>query len=223
MNTILNFENWTRLNESAVSTVPGQTAADLAALDQIQLMADRGPTMAFGGASGSVGSTAQPETLITSLAGTLNTGYVTKTITFTAMDQAKKWKIKADFFGKDGKLHAIVYQDGKQVVNGPVTIKNHGGWKQIIQIGQNIGFPYVDESGAQQDGNGKPAPIAAGLIDIVWNIGSRGEGSYTSPYVSNVPRGTSNVKFSAKSVELTNFMNAEIAKRAKTTPAPSKP
>jgi hypothetical protein len=231
MSTILNFENWNRLNESTVSTVPGQTPADLAALDQIQLMADRGPTMLFNGASYTDANKAEaqaagPETLITSVAGTLNTGRVTKTITFTAIAGTKKWKIKAEFFGKDGKLNAIVYQDDKQVLNGPVVIKNHSNWKQLMSIGDKTGAFTESLSGAHCDNasgrNSVPAPVSGGICDILSNNGmANSADSLSSPL--NPPRKGSNVKFSAKNVELTNFMNAEIAKRAKATPAPSKP
>jgi metal-dependent amidase/aminoacylase/carboxypeptidase family protein len=53
-------------------------------------MADQGPNMEFGGMSGAAASEMQAvkaaggETLITALAGTLNTGRVTKTISFIA-------------------------------------------------------------------------------------------------------------------------------------------
>jgi hypothetical protein len=231
MGAILNFNNWSKLNEAAASTVPGQTEADLAALDQIQSMADQGPNMRYNGvdyndANKAEAQAAGPETLITSVAGTLNTGRVTKTITFTATAGTAKWKIKAEFFGKDGKLNAVVYQDGNQVLNGPVVIKNQGGWKQLWSIGDKTGISTNSASGARTDlANGRnsvPAPISGGICDILSNNGmANSADNLSTPF--NPPRKGSNVKFSAKNVELTNFMNAEIAKRAKATPAPSQP
>jgi hypothetical protein len=204
----------------------------LAALDAIQLMADRGPFMPFGGLSGPDPKTAAAvkaaggETLITSLAGTLDTGRVTKTISFTAaMDPtdpaSKKWKIKAEFFGSGGVLNAVVYKDGAQVANGPVTIANRNGWKQLMAVGGNTNMKLVDESGAETEYNGSPAGIAAGLIHIAWNLGSKTDNG-NIPAATNVPRGGSNVKWTKGSVELTNFMNAEKAKRNKATPVPGK-
>lgn len=220
MGTILNFERWSKLNEDATAPVDGQTAADLAALDTIQAMADQGPNMEWRG--GQAAKTKGAETLTTALAGTLNTGRVTKTISFiAAMDPttptAKKWKIKAEFFGKAGKLHAIVYKDGAQVLNGPVTIKNHGSWKQLMQIGENTNATLVDESGAEGEYNDMPAPIAAGIVNIVWNLGGKTDNTNT-PAATSVPRGGSNVKFSKGNVELTKFMNTEKAKRTGATP-----
>ena len=229
MGTILNFESWSRLNEDATAPVEGQTPADLAALDTIQLMADQGPNMEFGGMSGAAATEMQAvksagaETLTTALAGTLNTGRVTKTISFiAAIDptsaSGKKWKIKAEFFGKGGVLNAIVYKDGAQVLNGPVTIKNHNGWKQLMAIGGNTNMTLVDESGSETEYKGWPAAIAAGITNIVWNLGSLKDNA-NIPAATSVPRGGSNVKFSKGSVELTKFVNTEKAKRTGTTPA----
>ena len=219
---VLNFNNWAKLNEAATTPVEGQTPADLAALDQIQLIADQGPNMEWRG--GQAAKTKGGETLITSLAGTLNTGRATKTITFnTQMDpnnnpSGKKDKIKADFFGKDGKLHAVVYKNGQQVLNGPVVIKNHGSWKQIMSIGSNKNMTLVDESGAEGEYNDMPAPIAAGIVHVMYNLGAKTDNA-NIPAAVDVPRGKSNVKYSAKNVELAKFVNAEKAKRTPTTPA----
>lgn len=229
MGTILNFESWSRLNEDATPPVEGQTAADLAALDTIQSMADYGPNMSFSGLAYSDTLKAQaqavgPETMVTALAGTLNTGRVTKTITFTASAGTKKWKIKAEFFGKGGQLHAIVYQDGNQVLNGQVVIKNQGNWKQLWSIGDKTGAFTEKASGAPTDyvgSNGRdsmPAPVSGGICDILSNNGMANLNDNSSVPL-NPPRKGSNVKFSKGSVELTKFMNTEKAKRAGATPA----
>jgi hypothetical protein len=231
MSHILNFNNWTRLNESTVSTVPGQTDADLAALDQIQSMADQGPNMRYNGleyndANKAAALAAGAETLITSLAGTLNTGRVNKTITFTAMAEKKKWNVKAEFFGNGGKLNAVVWLDGNQVLNGPVVIKQFGGWKQLWSIGDKTASVANPASGTNFDnGNNRdslPAPVSGGICDILTNNGMAVSSSTLStPF--NPPRKGSNVKFSAKNEALRTFMNTEIAKRAKATPvAPTK-
>ena len=229
MSTILNFESWSRLNEDATAPVEGQTPADLAALDTIQSMADYGPNMPFLGAMytdklKALAQTVGAETLVTALAGTLNTGRVTKTITFTASAGTKKWKIKAEFFGKGGQLHAIVYQDGNQVLNGPVVIKNQGGWKQLWSIGDKTGRFSEKLSGAATDyagDNGRDsvsAPVSGGICDILSNNGMANSADNSSVPL-NPPRKGSNVKFSKGSVELTKFMNTEKAKRTGATPA----
>jgi hypothetical protein len=228
MGVILNFNNWSKLNEEATPPVDGQTPADLKALDTIQLIADKGPYMEFGGMSGAAASEMQAvkaaggETLITALAGTLSTGRVTKTISFiAAMDptnaSSKKWKIKAEFFGKGGVLNAIVYKDGAQVLNGPVTIKDHNGWKQLMSIGGNTNMTLVDESGSETEYKGWPAPIAAGITNIVWNLGGASDNTNT-PTATNVPRGGSNVKASDKNAELISYVNKQRSERAAATP-----
>lgn len=225
MGVILNFNNWSKLNEDATSLPEGQTPADLAALDTIQAMADQGPNMEWRG--GTAAKTKGAETLVTSLAGTLNTGRVTKTITFnTQMDplnnpKGKKDLIKAEFFGRGGKLYAVVYKNGEQVLNGPVMIKNHGTWKQIMSIGNNRNMELVDMSGAEGEYNDMPAPVAAGIVNVMYNLGGKTDNT-NIPAAINVPRGGSNVKFSAKNVELTKFMNAERAKRNTATPTQPK-
>lgn len=219
MANILNFRNWVRMNEDATSLQSGDNPADLAALDRIQQVADRGPRMSRG-LTGSVSTDKPAETLITKVGATageattmgLQTGQPYKIMNFNATydsnDPSQTVKIRAIFFAKDGVLNATLYRNGVLAQSGPVNIYNNpGGFSEIIGVGDWTTEPSVKENGVGGDAEGFAAPISS---DIAGLFPANKNG--LSLNSTKVPRGGSNVLWSKDNALLKAFVAAERAK-----------
>lgn len=219
MSVILNFKRWRSLNES----LEEQEIANLKVLDTIQQLADSGPTMYTRGEKAT-----SPETLKTSLDG--ENMIPTKSIEFNAAKDpdtgAGKVGIKAKFFVDNGVLKATVWKGGVLTLSGEVKIKNQGtSWKQISQIGTDVCFPTIADSGSLSEYAGYQSPIAASVLDILEEkvrlvkvAAARNKPGFNENDIHAnflvayaVPRGKSNVKWSNDSVELISFVETKKA------------